>query len=64
MLVDAMMPIDIESTLTGTETAVLRHACTTGAAELWSVNGGAHVPSFQPTFAALVYAFFEAHPKP
>jgi polyhydroxybutyrate depolymerase len=64
MLVDTMMPIDLESSLGGPETTVLRHACTMGAAELWSITGGTHVPALQPTFATQVYAFFEAHPKP
>jgi len=63
-LTDTMMPIDLDSSIPGPETTVERYMCTTGAAELWSINGGSHIPILQPTFASYVYGFFEAHPKP
>ncbi|MBX3227693.1 MAG: alpha/beta hydrolase fold domain-containing protein [Labilithrix sp.] len=57
--------LDLERTLAGAETTVARHACTTGAAELWTIAGGKHVPTFaQPAWAEAVYSFLDAHPKP
>ena len=35
-----------------------------GAAELWSMPGGGHVPNISEAFGAAVMDFFEAHPKP
>lgn len=63
-LVDTGMPIDIEAVIVGNETNVARYSCTAGTAELWSIQGGSHIPAFQPSFASLVYDFFLAHPKP
>lgn len=63
-LVDTNMPIDLEAVIAGSETAVARWTCTSGAAELWTIQGGAHVPPLQVTFAAMVWDFFAAHPKP
>jgi polyhydroxybutyrate depolymerase len=57
--------IDLESGLAGDETTVARHTCPTkGAAELWTIVSGGHIPNFQTTWAAQFYAFMEAHPKP
>ncbi len=56
--------LDLDSSLAGAETTVERHACTTGAAELWTIKAGAHVPRFQATWAGLVWGFMKAHPKP
>lgn len=56
--------LDIESGIAGEETTVARHACTKGAAELWTIVTGKHVPSFQAVWAEKIYAFLEAHPKP
>lgn len=57
--------LDLESGLAGTETTVARHNCTTkGAAELWTIAGGKHIPNFQTTWASQFYGFLEAHPKP
>jgi polyhydroxybutyrate depolymerase len=56
--------LDLESTLAGSETSVARHTCAKGAAELWTIAGGAHVPTFQPTWAKTIYDFLAAHPKP
>jgi polyhydroxybutyrate depolymerase len=35
-----------------------------GAAELWTIQGGGHVPSISSAFGAAVLDFLEAHPKP
>lgn len=56
--------LDLDTGLAGEETTVARHACTKGAAELWTIAGGAHIPDFGSTWAARIYAFLEAHPKP
>ncbi len=56
--------LDLDKGLAGSETSVARHTCTKGAAELWTIAGGAHIPSFQDAWAGTLYAFLEAHPKP
>jgi len=35
-----------------------------GAAELWTVHGGNHIPSLQPAWAGLIYDWMAAHPRP
>ena len=35
-----------------------------GAAELWTMPGGGHVPKISRAFPDAVLDFFEAHPKP
>lgn len=55
---------DLESTLDGSETLVARHTCAKGAAELWTMVGGKHVPAFTSSWAASFWKFFEEHPKP
>ncbi len=48
----------------GAETRVERHACTRGAAELWTIRGGAHVPALaQPAWAEAILDWLLAHPK-
>jgi polyhydroxybutyrate depolymerase len=56
--------LDLDVGLAGAETNVERHACTAGAAELWTIRGGAHIPQFQATWAGLVWGFLKAHPRP
>ncbi len=56
--------LDLETGLAGAETVVERHACTKGAAELWTIAGGKHIPSFRASWAEHLYTFLEAHPKP
>ncbi|MBX3216561.1 MAG: alpha/beta fold hydrolase [Labilithrix sp.] len=56
--------LDLDTGLAGAETTVARHACTAGAAELWTIAGGAHIPSFGAAWSERLYAFLEAHPKP
>lgn len=55
--------IDLETSLDGAETKVASHMCATGAAELWTITSGKHIPKFQSDWAARFYAFLEAHPK-
>lgn len=54
---------DLESNAAGAETAVARHACKQGAAELWTIKNGSHMPSLVPSAAEQLYAFLESHPK-
>ncbi len=58
--------LDLDATLPGAETSVSAYAsCPAGAAELWTIHGGQHVPNFQmPTWVQSIYAFMMAHPKP
>ncbi len=59
--------LDLDSSLPGAETTVARYAdgCDPGgAAELWTIAGGGHIPSLSPDFAPAVVDFLFAHPKP
>ena len=54
-------------TLAGAETTVTKYAsgCKAGGhAELWTIQGGSHIPQFGSTFPSLVVEFLLAHPKP
>jgi polyhydroxybutyrate depolymerase len=58
---------DLISTLPGSETIVERYTgCAGGTGvELWTVQGGVHVPSLnQPSFGTAMLDFLMAHPKP
>ena len=53
-------PLDLESTLPGAETTVMRYetGCESGAsASLWTIEGGGHVPNISSTFTATVADF-------
>lgn len=59
--------LDLEANLDGSETGVARHmGCRSGgAAELWTIRGGGHTPSFlRPRWAESIWGFLKAHPKP
>ena len=59
--------LDLVANIPGAETTVARYetACLTGgSAELWTMNGGSHVPQLSAQFAPLVVDFLLAHPKP
>jgi polyhydroxybutyrate depolymerase len=58
--------LDIETVLPGAETTVQRFTgCpSSGAVELWSIQGGSHVPSLVSTWSSMVYDFMMAHAKP
>jgi polyhydroxybutyrate depolymerase len=60
-------PLDVDSKLAGSETTVTKYGsgCKPGGhAELWTIEGGAHIPSLSKTFAPSVVDFLFAHPKP
>lgn len=57
--------LDLESTLPGAETNIQRFdGCSGGAVELWTIQGGSHIPSWTPSFAPAVIDWLFAHPKP
>jgi polyhydroxybutyrate depolymerase len=60
-------PLDLEAALVGDETAVAKYGmdCRPGGhAELWTIQGGSHIPTLNPGFARSVVDFLFAHPKP
>jgi polyhydroxybutyrate depolymerase len=60
-------PLDLESALAGAETTVTSYAagCKPGGhAELWTIQGASHIPTFSPTFASGAIDFLLAHAKP
>ena len=59
-------PLDLESVLLGSETTTVEYkGCKPGgAALLWTIQAGGHLPVFQPSFATTMYGFLAAHPKP
>ncbi len=59
-------PLDIESTLAGAETSVTAyHGCSSQTdVVLWTINGGSHIPAFQPAFAPDMTGWLLAHAKP
>lgn len=62
-----LTPLDIEGRLAGAETVVTSYdaACRPGGhAELWTIEGGAHVPAFSGAFAPALVDFLFAHAKP
>ncbi len=63
-LSDTGKTLDLDTVLFGAETKIESHACTKGAAELWTVSGAGHFPTFASTWAETFYAFLDAHPKP
>lgn len=57
--------LDLDLSLPHAETSVSRHnACTGGAAELWIIRGGGHVPGVSPEWASTIYDWFMAHARP
>ncbi|MSP59226.1 MAG: hypothetical protein EXR72_02610 [Myxococcales bacterium] len=66
--------LDLDGSLAGAETIVERWTgCKGGAAELWTIQGGGHIPKFGSlhpdqtkglAFAEAIYGFLAAHPKP
>ncbi len=57
--------LDLDGRIPGSETLVTRWShCKAGAVELWTIQGGDHVPSLRPTWGEQIYSFFDAHPKP
>jgi hypothetical protein len=57
--------LDLDSSLAGNETEVARWSCSAGAAELWTIHGGQHVPAFNlPDWGNDVFDWLMQHPKP
>jgi polyhydroxybutyrate depolymerase len=57
-------PLDIDASIAGAETKVTRYAagCRAGSeVDLWTIQGGIHVPGFNPTFAPMAFDFLLAH---
>ena len=63
-LTDSGETLDLDTKLAGAETKVERYTCATGAVELWTIEGGGHIPSFGTTWPTLIWNFLKAHPKP
>ncbi|MGH8999901.1 MAG: alpha/beta hydrolase family esterase [Acidimicrobiia bacterium] len=57
--------LDLDRGVPGAETAVERYPeCPAGAAELWTIEGGRHIPAFDDTWAEALWDFLDAHPQP
>ena len=57
---------DLEATIEGHESSVLlfQKGCQTGgSSELWTIEGGSHVPSISASFSEQVVEWLYAHPK-
>jgi polyhydroxybutyrate depolymerase len=53
---------DLVSNLPGNETEVAAYSCTQGAAELWTIHGGGHLPVFTyPNWGDHVFDWLSAH---
>lgn len=59
-------PLDLVSSLAGQETTVEAFGgCDAGYGfELWTIQGGSHVPAFTDAWAPTIVDFLLAHPKP
>jgi polyhydroxybutyrate depolymerase len=57
--------LDLDSQLPGSETRIDRYSqCPDTSVELWTIEGGSHIPSLQRSFTSTVWGFLNAHPKP
>ncbi len=59
-------PLDLDAGLAGDETSVTRYATSCpagGSSELWTINGGGHIPALSATFNREVIEYLYAHPK-
>lgn len=57
---------DLEANIAGHESSVLlfKQGCKTGgSSELWTIDGGSHVPDLSATFSQQVVEWLYAHPK-
>ena len=63
---DAAPSLDLSTTVAGIDSTVLRYTrCPPGGAvELWTVNGGNHVPTDSSESLARLVDWLLAHPKP
>ena len=56
--------IDLDSSLPGNETEKAKWSCSSGAAELWTIHGGMHLPTFKmPDWGNDVFDWLMQHPK-
>ncbi|MBI5515502.1 MAG: alpha/beta fold hydrolase [Deltaproteobacteria bacterium] len=56
--------LDLDGMLAGEDTRLEAHiGCMGGAAELWTIEGGAHIPNLTNRWAESVYAWLQAHPR-
>lgn len=56
--------LDVEAAIPGAETRVDRYdGCMGGAAELWTIQGGAHLPALAAQWPTLTLDWLMAHPK-
>ncbi|MBI5518368.1 MAG: hypothetical protein HY909_31645 [Deltaproteobacteria bacterium] len=63
-LEDTGQRLDLDLSLPGAETRVGRHGgCGRGAAELWTIAGGVHLPALAPTWAETIYQWLQVHPR-
>lgn len=53
--------LDLDKRLEGNETTVTQYL--DGSVELWTINGGGHIPAFTDNFSRLVIEWLMAHPK-
>ena len=65
-LTDSGTRLDIVSTLAGAETKIESYSgcAKEGAVELWTMEGGGHIPVFNAQWPGAIYDFLLAHPKP
>jgi polyhydroxybutyrate depolymerase len=58
-------PLDLEGRLAGAETSVTAYGpCAAGTdVELWTIEGGAHIPEFNDSFVPDVIDWLLAHPR-
>jgi polyhydroxybutyrate depolymerase len=64
---DAGTSLQLEAGDGGPDTSVARfvNGCHGGTeADLWSIDGGTHIPALGPQFAPAVFSYLLAHPKP
>jgi polyhydroxybutyrate depolymerase len=62
----AEAPLDVDGSIAGAETSVDRYeGCKAGTSvELWSIQGGGHIPDIGATFREGIIQFLLEHPKP
>jgi polyhydroxybutyrate depolymerase len=54
--------LDLLADVSGAETTRVKYGSC--PVELWTMQGGSHIPSFNSTWAETLYGFLMAHPKP
>jgi len=63
---DPAPSLDLTTDVAGLDTVITRYTnCPPGGAvELWTINGGNHIPTLSPAFAPAIIDWLLAHPKP